>query len=112
MDDVGVEQPRKVSWGAVIGGVCIAAAVAIVVTPLSMVCGAWIAEQIGRGPATVAVGAVMAGLVAAFAMWVIWLLARRNRDLGIGVIIGGALVVILSGTCGALLSSFSGASFH
>lgn len=108
----GLEQPRKVSWGAVIGGICIAGLSAIIVTPGSMLLGAWISEQIGRNSASVAIGGVLAAITAAIAMALLWLLVRRNRDLAIGVIIGGAMVVMLSGGCGFLLSSFSGASMH
>lgn len=100
--------PRKISWGAVIGGIVIACFCAIIVTPVSMFVGAWLSEAIGRNPASVAIGAGLAALTAAAVMALLWLLVRRqNRDLAVGIIIGGALVVILSGGCGALLSQFA-----
>lgn len=105
--------PRKVSWGAVLGGIAIAGLSAIVVTPASMVLGAWLSEVIGRNPASVPIAAGLAAIAAAVAIWLLWLMTRRNRDLGMGVIIGGALVVLMSGGCGALLSSFSmGGGIH
>ena len=73
-----------------------------------MIVGTGLADAIGHNSASAVIGAILAAITAAIVMAALWTLVRKNRDLAMGVIIGGALVVILSGGCGALLSSFSG----
>lgn len=102
--------PRKVSWGAVIGGIVIAWLSGIVIVPLSMIAGAGLADQIGGSTnAKQIIAVLVAVLISALIILVEWwLIKRSNRDLATGILVGGAIVVIISGGCGALLSGLSG----
>ncbi|HYI12725.1 MAG TPA: hypothetical protein VEK57_26990 [Thermoanaerobaculia bacterium] len=102
-----VETKKPVSWGAVIGGVFIALALGIFIVPLTMLGGGFLGQSIGTsdGVKTV-VGTVLSLLFAGTAYYLAWwLTGRGNADLATGVLIGGALMTLLAGTCGMLIGS-------
>jgi hypothetical protein len=107
-----VETNKPVSWGSVIGGVFMALLSGVVVVPVAMLAGAFLGSLVGRGVA-VGIGLVLALAIAGAIYYLLWRLTRRkNPDLATGLIIGGALITLLSGACGAMMSSVMSGGMH
>ena len=93
-----VNGKREVSWLPVLGGLLAAWFAGIFVNILAIAGGAAMFEEPTLG-ISVAVAAV-----ALFYAAIFWLTRRRWRDFAIGFLVGGCMMAILAGTCGALLS--------
>ena len=94
---VDVEK-RKVSWGAVVGGLFIAW-VSGILASLGALAGSFLLlEEYPRTALGVAVVAV-----ALFYFLAFWLARRRVRDLAMGILIGGCMVALATGACGGLM---------
>ena len=97
-----VEEKRTVSWGAVIGGLVIAWGTGIFVS-LGATAGSLLVV-----PEQDALGIILAVLVVMlFYAAIYWFTRRRVRDLALGILIGGFMVAISTGACGALLSKMT-----
>ena len=109
-----VEAKKPVSWGSVIGGVVLALVAGVILVPVSMLGGGFTAMTLEMpAQTTVALGVTLSILISGTAYWGLWWLTRRsNADLATGIIVGGFLMVLLSGGCGALISSLGGANFN
>lgn len=105
---------RPVSWGAVLGGIALALFAGVLVVPMGMAGGGMLAHAVSStGDFAVGVGAMAALLIAGCAYWLLWSIARhRSVDLATGMIVGGALMTLLSGGCGALLSGLAAGGVH
>jgi hypothetical protein len=112
MDDLNANPNPKpgVSWGAVLGGIAVALAAGIVVVPTAMAGGgmlAGVARSIGTN-AAIGVGVLLSLVIAGIVYWALWSFSRRrSADFATGIIIGGALMTLLSGGCGLLLSALA-----
>ena len=91
-------EPRRVSWGGVIGGLLIAFVTGIFVS-VGAVMGTVMLQQ-----ARVQTIALVVAAVALFYFALFWLTRRRAFDLAIGILLGGCLVTAVSGLCGAMLT--------
>ena len=94
------DQPRAASAGAVIGGLLLS----IIVGAIGNVIAGLIAMSQSNGPLGCVIGAAP-GL-----LFIVWgaLLGGKRSSFGIGLLIGGCVIALLGGACGA---SMVGTSF-
>lgn len=97
-----VDQKRNVSWGAVAGGLLIAWTTGVIVGLLAFAGSLVLLPS--NEPAAIAL--TVFG-VALFYVAIYWFARRAVRDLAMGILIGGCMVAIASGACGALLSNLT-----
>jgi high-affinity Fe2+/Pb2+ permease len=91
-------EPRRVSWGGVIGGLLIAWFSGIFVG-VGAVMGSLLLRQ--ERPTQIV---IVVAAVALFYFALFWLTRRRAFDLAIGILLGGCMVTAISGLCGAMLT--------
>jgi len=93
--------PRTVSAGALIGGMILA----IFVGAIANIIAGLIAISAGNGFLGFLIGFAPGGL---FILWGA-LMLRRSRGFAIGLLVGGCIIALIGGACGA---SMVGTSFH
>lgn len=96
------QPPRKVSWGAVIGGMFLAWFLGIFAS-VGAIAGSVTLFDMREALAVV----VATAAVALFYLAIWWFTSRVARDLAMGLLIGGCMVAIATGACGALMMGLS-----
>jgi peptidoglycan biosynthesis protein MviN/MurJ (putative lipid II flippase) len=100
--DVATPPKRTVNWWMVILGLFIAFVSGAFVGLLAAVGGVTLFE---RNQALAFTTITLAVALVYVAVW--WFTRRPSPDLAIGMLIGGCVMALVSGTCGALLSGLS-----
>lgn len=100
--DVAAPQKRKVNWGLVILGLLIAWVSGAFVAFLAAVGGLTLFE---KQVALATIGPALA--VALFYVLIWWFTRRPAPDFAIGLLIGGCMMALVAGGCGALMSGMS-----
>lgn len=96
---MAVDKREPVRWALVIGGILLAwfigAFVAVFLTMAS-------AALFDHPPTAVLIATVAVGL---FYVALYRLMRRNGRDMAVGLLIGGCMVTLMAGACGALLTN-------
>jgi lipoprotein signal peptidase len=94
-----LEEARKVNWLSVLGGLVVAW-IAGAVIGLGVAFGSFVLFN-QAGPVIILAPVV----VTVLASWVVYRIARTSmRDFAVGLLIGGCMMALVAGACGALLS--------
>jgi hypothetical protein len=100
--DVAAPQKRKVNWGMVILGLVIAWVSGAFIAFLAAIGGLTLFEK----QAVLAfIGPMVAVALFYGLMW--WVTRRPAPDFAIGLLIGGCMMALVAGGCGALMSGMS-----
>ena len=94
-----VAEPRKVNWLAVIGGLVTAWITGFFLGIMAVTAAA---EIFGNRDLLIVANSTIAVFLVYFVVF--WLARGRFRDFAVGLLIGGCMVALTTGACGALLS--------